>query len=318
MAATWAIDAYDFYKPAGLWPVVAGGVSVATYLRGLDATYAGVMAKLDAAKRRAGGGGASSSSSSRPPAPSSLADVDHIVLHAPYGKLLRKAFARLPAADARRAAAAAAGRPPPGPGPGEGYDEKQAVADTEAAFEGVVGPSAWLAKNVGNMYTASLFASLLALVEDRGTALDGTRILLYAFGSGAVASLFSVRARAGSGRFTLAALAASLTMRQRLASRRKAPPAELAACLALAEARWCAAGWAPAAGSTRVEPGAFYLVGVDAAWRRSYARAPGGEGGGGGGGAPLAVRAPPPRGDSPRAATPAAAAADLESVLSAG
>ena len=271
MTSTWSADVWDFYKPAGLWPVVAGRVSVETYLRGLDATYAGVMAALDAKKQKKN----NKTASSTPPPPSSLAtDVDYVVMHAPYGKLLRKGFARLAPSDSVRAAAAAAGAPPPPPGPGPDYEERAAVAASAPSFDAIVGPSSWLAAAAGNMYAASLFGGLAALVETVGPALAGKRILLYSYGSGASAHLYSIVPRAGSGDFTLAAAASSLGLRSTLAARVRAPPSALAAALAAAEARHCAADYVPDDRRSAVARGAWRLVRVDAAHRRAYARRP--------------------------------------------
>ena len=270
IAATWAADVWDFYKPAGLWPVVVGRVSVDTYLAGLDATYAGVMAALDAKKQKA-----RKTASSTAPPPSCLAtDVDYVVMHAPYGKLLRKGFARLAPSDSARAAAAAVGAPPPPPGPGPDYEEKAAVAESAPSFDAIVGPSAWLAAAAGNMYAASLFGGLAALVESIGPSLAGKRILLYSYGSGASARLYSIVPRAGSGQFTLAAAASSLGLRSTLAARVRAPPSALAAALAAAEARHCAADYVPDDGRSAVARGVWRLVRVDEAHRREYAKRP--------------------------------------------
>lgn len=55
-----------------------------------------------------------------------------------------------------------------------------------------------------------MHASLGALVERHGAALEGRRILLYSYGSGLAGTLFSLYARRVAGPFSLARLAASV------------------------------------------------------------------------------------------------------------
>jgi hydroxymethylglutaryl-CoA synthase len=316
LCATHARDEWDFWRPAGPdpWPRVDAPLSVACYLECLDACYAGLVAKAGRVSEKKGGATAGVPPlPPRWPAPhpshsfSLSTGAAFFVGHAPYGKLLRKALARLVATDARRAAAAAGAAAEAGAatlvvGPPPGFDERAAVAATAPSFESVVAPGAWLAAEVGNMYTASVWAGLAALVERVGAAgLDRQRVLLFSYGSGAVASLFGVRCREGGGegrdggRFTLSTLASSLGIAARLAARVRRSPADLDASLALAAAHHTSgpgpAGWTPAGGgAAAVRPGAFYLAGVDAQARRTYARRPvevaeesHGEGGGGDG-----------------------------------
>lgn len=336
LAGAWMSDEWDFYKPAGcgLWPVVDGARSVAAYLKGLDACWAALCDKADArlaaVEEGDGNGGDEGEGegeggdgsrrrrrqslrpcASRPPF--SLSDVDHVVMHAPYGKLLRKGFARMVAADERRRRAREEergggagegeererGKPRRVVGPGPDFDERTAVKSTAASFDAYVGPSCWLAAEVGNMYAASVHAGLAALVEARGggtsksgdgtngggeedgrgeNGLEGTRILVYSYGSGAAACLFSVTARQvsdTSGKFTLGKLAASLKISEALAKRRRASPADFAKALALAEARWGACGYKPAQEAIdAVAPGVWYLQEVDDKHRRRYERKP--------------------------------------------
>lgn len=50
-----------------------------------------------------------------------------------------------------------------------------------------------LAKNLGNIYTGSLYNGLLSLVCDESIDLRGKRIMMFSYGSGCAASLFMVR-----------------------------------------------------------------------------------------------------------------------------
>ncbi len=55
-----------------------------------------------------------------------------------------------------------------------------------------------------------MHAGLAALVEDRGALLEGRRLLLYSYGSGLAASLWSVIGRRVEGKFALASIAAKV------------------------------------------------------------------------------------------------------------
>ena len=323
LAGAWMSDEWDFYKPAGcgLWPVVDGARSVAAYLKGLDACWAALCDKADArlaaasaaeegerngenqGKSDEGGRRQSQKKPSPSPRPPfSLSDVDHVVMHAPYGKLLRKGFARMAVADERRRRAREEGgeggeeeqkgkaRRIVGPGPD--FDERAAVKSTAASFDAYVGPSCWLAAESGNMCAASVHAGLAALVEEKGgkssegsrsgggreRGLEGARILVYSYGSGAAACLFSVTARQvsdASGKFTLEKLASSLKISEALAKRRRATPADFTKALALAEARWGACDYRPTREAIdAVAPGVWYLEEVDEKHRRRYERKP--------------------------------------------
>jgi hydroxymethylglutaryl-CoA synthase len=48
---------------------------------------------------------------------------------------------------------------------------------------------------VGNMYTASLYAGLASLVEAKGAELEGKRLLLFSYGSGITAGMFTLVGR---------------------------------------------------------------------------------------------------------------------------
>jgi len=59
----------------------------------------------------------------------------------------------------------------------------------------------YLAKNLGNIYTGSLYNGLLSLLlsgapkdqDGEGLDLRGKRILMFSYGSGCAASLFSIK-----------------------------------------------------------------------------------------------------------------------------
>lgn len=54
-----------------------------------------------------------------------------------------------------------------------------------------------LAKNLGNIYTGSLYNGLISLICDDTIDLSGKSICMFSYGSGCAASMFSVRVKAG-------------------------------------------------------------------------------------------------------------------------
>ncbi|GLC47980.1 hypothetical protein PLESTB_000046100 [Pleodorina starrii] len=70
--------------------------------------------------------------------------------------------------------------------------EAQLTASTAAEWSEKAGDGSWLQKQVGNSYTACLWQGLASLVWRRGAELAGRRVLLFSFGSGTIASLFSL------------------------------------------------------------------------------------------------------------------------------
>lgn len=60
------------------------------------------------------------------------------------------------------------------------------------------------------LLAASVHAGLASLIEAEGAALEGRRVLLYSYGSGLAASLWSLIARRVDGKFALSRVAAQV------------------------------------------------------------------------------------------------------------
>jgi hydroxymethylglutaryl-CoA synthase len=91
LQASYMTNAYDFYKPSGLYPTVDGPMSVYSYLEALDRVYARYIEKFE---QRTG-------------LTFSMSDADHALFHAPYNKLVQRAYSRMIYLDLSRAANAA-------------------------------------------------------------------------------------------------------------------------------------------------------------------------------------------------------------------
>eukprot|EP00030_Apusomonadida_sp_AF-17_P000918 a177449_134.p1 GENE.a177449_134~~a177449_134.p1 ORF type:complete len:463 (+),score=210.79 a177449_134:32-1390(+) len=257
--------AWDFYKPRldSEYPTVDGKLSVGLYLRALDKCYAGYRAKFAAQN----GGKAFD-----------MTQIDYATFHSPFNKLVSKSFGRFlygdlianPAAPhvqsvASHAAAAAAAGP-------EVYENdflKAFVTATEAAYERIVGPSTVVSRRCGNIYTASVYGGLLSLVASLSPdELLGKRIMLFSYGSGLASSLFSAKVVGST-----AAIRERLNLVARLDSRVKKTPTEFVAKLVMREhAHDTTPPFAPVDSLDDLFDGTYYLTGIDAQYRRTYAR----------------------------------------------
>jgi hydroxymethylglutaryl-CoA synthase len=101
--------------------------------------------------------------------PTSAEPLLRTCYHVPYGKMARKAHQRRCQLD--------------------GLDD----ATAEARFAVEVAPSLRLPSQVGNIYTGSLYLSLLSLLAAEADALAGQRIGLFSYGSGCAAEFFAGR-----------------------------------------------------------------------------------------------------------------------------
>lgn len=78
-----------------------------------------------------------------------------------------------------------------------------------------------LAKQLGNIYTGSLYNGLISLICDETIDLTGKKIMMFSYGSGCAASMFVLRVNQGYKR-----IQHLQDVKQRLASRVKISPAE--------------------------------------------------------------------------------------------
>jgi hydroxymethylglutaryl-CoA synthase len=130
--------------------------------------------------------------------------IDHFLFHVPFPRMAEYAalriFSDLWWADPRRRARLAEEIPAAAHGPNG--DERQWRKDLErglakttlfrGAFEEKVAPSLSLAREVGNIYSGSLYLALISMLEQtRDVDLTGQRILLGSYGSGASAKILS-------------------------------------------------------------------------------------------------------------------------------
>uniref|UniRef100_A0A2P2LM88 Hydroxymethylglutaryl-CoA synthase n=1 Tax=Rhizophora mucronata TaxID=61149 RepID=A0A2P2LM88_RHIMU len=167
--------AYDFYKPnlASEYPVVDGKLSQTCYLIALDACYKHFCAKYEKSEHKQ----------------FSLTDSNYFVFHSPYNKLVQKSFARLVFNDFVRNASSIdeAAKEKLAPFSNMSGDESYQNRELEKVSQQVakqlydekVQPTTLLPKQVGNMYTASLYAAFASLIHNKHSELVITFTLFY-------------------------------------------------------------------------------------------------------------------------------------------
>jgi len=277
--ATHAVEVYDFYKPRGdtEYATVDGKLSQEAYLTGVDTCWARLKAKLSIAAAAAKVGLTQGGMVS-------LDTFDYVCMHSPYNKLVQKGFARLVFGDfvddPHSARFGASAQPWAGKTAAQTVNdrdvEKCFAAIAKADFETKCSASDTASRQVGNCYTAALYMNLLSLVCNKAAELEGKRILMYSYGSGAIATAFTILARAPTGErtsaFTLGRIASTVQLEERLAARTPCDIATLNAALAMREATYGKCGYEPAGPIETLAPRTFYLKGVDELYRRSYER----------------------------------------------
>eukprot|EP00619_Florenciella_sp_RCC1007_P005444 CAMPEP_0205910676 /NCGR_PEP_ID=MMETSP1325-20131115/4604_1 /ASSEMBLY_ACC=CAM_ASM_000708 /TAXON_ID=236786 /ORGANISM="Florenciella sp., Strain RCC1007" /LENGTH=164 /DNA_ID=CAMNT_0053277069 /DNA_START=8 /DNA_END=499 /DNA_ORIENTATION=- len=143
-----------------------------------------------------------------------------------------------------------------------------------AGFASAVGPTSFLSKNIGNCYTGAVFFNLLSLVNDVSEdELIGKRVGMFSYGSGSVATLYSIRPRvptADGAAFTLGRIAQTTAMRVRLDTRAECTPEEFAEAMGMREQAYDKAPHTPVGPTDHMAAGVYYLEGIDEQHRRTY------------------------------------------------
>jgi len=259
--------AYDFYKPDMLseYPTVDGKLSIECYLNALDKCYSIFRKKADDKLCPVKNGHRFT-----------LNSADAFLFHSPYCKLVQKSLARLLLNDFLS-------NPDKYPDLAAFKDvqltntyfdrdvEVAFMAASKAIFESKTLPYLWLANQVGNMYTPSLYGGLASFVARHTlTEIKEKRAVLFSYGSGLASSMFAFRAsdRVDSVLSRLVDSCADLA--QRLDSRQKVSPADFASAMKLREETHHLAPYIPSGSVDCLFPGTWYLVQVDDKHRRKY------------------------------------------------
>ena len=220
------LHAYDFYKPdlTSEYPVVDGHFSVSCYTKAVDACYKAYNERESTLRDRGLTNGVHEATSEEIP----LDRFDHVLFHSPTCKLVAKSYARLMYNDYRTAPDSAAFESVPKDLKDLSYEasltdksvEKTFMNLSKKRFQSRVQPSVQVPTQCGNMYTASVYGSLVALLSNVASdQLKGKRIAIFSYGSGLASSLFSLKVVGD-----VSDLATKVGLQERLAARRTVPP----------------------------------------------------------------------------------------------
>ncbi|XP_027085226.1 hydroxymethylglutaryl-CoA synthase-like isoform X1 [Coffea arabica] len=260
--------AYDFYKPnlASEYPVVDGKLSQTCYLMALDSCYKTFCHKYEKLEGKK----------------FSILDAEYFLFHSPYNKLVQKSFARLLFNDSLRNASSIdeAAKEKLAPFSSLTGDESYQSRDLEKAsqqvakpfYDAKVQPTTLIPKQVGNMYTASLYAAFASLIHNKHKTLDGQRVILFSYGSGLTSTMFSLRLREGQHPFSLSHIASVMNVAEKLKSRHEFSPEKFVETMHLMEHRYGAKDFVTSKDCSLLAPGTYYLLEVDSMYRRSYAK----------------------------------------------
>lgn len=261
--------AYDFYKPDfhSEYPLFDSKLTIECYLKALDNCYKMYVQKV-------------SKQSGKPFHECGLNALDAIVFHAPFGKLVQKAFARLTLHDYLNA-------PKEVKNEFEGFSQFQNLVLEDTYFNSSLEkflvnfsnklfvkktlPSLHMSNQIGNMYTASVYAGLVAYLTQPGLkAVDfvDKRIGMFSYGSGYAASFFSIRFNPSSNLQSI--LDALSDVRPRMDQRRKVDPKVFNEIIDEKQETCHLAPFIPRGLVEELYPGSWFLSAVDSNFRRHY------------------------------------------------
>lgn len=271
--ASYMTHAYDFYKPdlASEFPFVDGKLSIHCYLSALDNCYnlfCKKMRKID-------------------PDFKGLLSLDGMLFHSPYSKLVQKSLARICFNDFLNESEEE--REIKFPGLSEFSNrklnetyfdrdvEKAFMTYSKDLFQEKTEPSLYIARNVGNMYTPSLYGGLVSyLISKSPDQLIGKKFGLFSYGSGLASTMYSISIckdmSAGS---KLDKLIKSLQETVSLLGRRECvDPNTFSELMEIRTKNYHTAPYEPSGSIDCLFEGTYYLVKIDDQRRRTYERKP--------------------------------------------
>ncbi|RYH28733.1 hydroxymethylglutaryl-CoA synthase, partial [archaeon] len=215
-----ASHVWDFFKPNlhSEYPTVNGALSQTCYLQSLDDCYTRFLEKSQRIRQT----------------DMTASSADYILFHSPYNKLVQKSFGRLLYHDMLSKKVDASPITPwlnkPIHTTYEDKDLETALKEvSKAGYKSKVSLGCEISQRIGNTYTASVYMNLAHLVSNLGNQLIGKKTMLFSYGSGALASIFSLvfRQPSPSTPFTLDRMSACLQTTQRLTNREQLTPNDL-------------------------------------------------------------------------------------------
>ena len=223
---TYMQHAYDFYKPdlTSEYPVVDGHFSVSCYTEAVDACYKAYNEREASLQTSRIANGVHEQSEDATP----LDRFDHVLFHSPTCKLVAKSYARLLYNDYRVNPEKATFDSVPKELQNLSYAnsltdktvEKTFMALSKKKFQTRVQPGIQVPTMCGNMYCASVYGSLVALLSNvTSEDFKSRRIGIFSYGSGLASSFFSMKVVGD-----ISPMAKHLNLHERLDARRTVPP----------------------------------------------------------------------------------------------
>jgi hydroxymethylglutaryl-CoA synthase len=262
---THSTDVWDFFKPNmnSEYPEVNGALSQTCYLKALDDCYLRFVDKSINIRNKV----------------ITVNDTDYFLFHSPYNKLVQKSFARLLYVDMiNNKRDSSSIKDFKNISIEASYEDKELENVlkklSQPFYEEKVSVSCELSKQIGNTYTASVYMNLANLVSAQGSNLLNKSIVLFSYGSGALASMFSIIATDATNdeRFSLERIQQILSIPYRLASRSKKTPEDLTKALQAREGSHGFVPFKPTFNTDDLYPGTFYLDIITEKFERIYKR----------------------------------------------
>jgi len=157
-------DVFDFWRPTGhRVPIVDGKYSIDCYLEALEGAYSHLCSNLGIERGKL------------------LEKLDYLVYHMPFGNMAKKAHRHLIDLEFDGMGASA---------------REQIFTET---FSRKVQPGLLGVREVGNIYTGSVYMGLISLLETEGEKTAGKRVGIFSYGSGCGAEFFICQMKTGIG-----------------------------------------------------------------------------------------------------------------------
>ncbi|KAF4898612.1 Hydroxymethylglutaryl-CoA synthase [Colletotrichum fructicola] len=290
LKGTFMTHAYDFYKPdlKAEFPVVNGHESLRCYTSALDGCYNRLRERVEEANVKANGHGPKTDTRS-------LLDIfDYMAFHTPNCKLVSKSYGRLLYNDYKQGGDEDTWGKVPAELRELSYEdslkskelEKLFVTLSKDRFKSRVEPCIAAPTQCGNMYTGSLYCSLISLISNIDLKDSvGKTIGMFSYGSGIASTLFALKVTGD-----LTQLVQKIDIMDRLSQRKISTPEEYEevinhvgyydfkhlltaynqACAFRLKA-YGAKSFEPSGSIENMAPGTYYLKEIDEAYRRTYA-----------------------------------------------
>ena len=149
----------------------------------------------------------------------------------------------------------------------ENYNKVKAVFGDE--YKNQVLPGQLLNKNMGNIYTGSLYLGILSLLITPKINLMNKRIMMFSYGSGCAATLFVLKVKSAS---VKEISERNADVMSRLQSRIKVSPHDYDKLMSYKETLYNSKNYSPKDSVEILFENAFYLEKVDEKWRRHYVK----------------------------------------------